>query len=193
MKLARVPRSRLVVLSAVILFAALPRHADAQYIFRGLVGSAPRGCGSVDPATLAGVNAGKFTEHAEFTVGAITNGCGDHPGELWPTIGIGVGANGLNIRRHATYFLFAMNFDVDAYAIKRRVSGETEGEKYLYFRPGFMAGFAVTGWGTHVNDNGDEGRAHLLFLGMEAGSFSGNGPYAMFTVTIRRAWYIKRQ
>jgi hypothetical protein len=88
--------------------------------------------------------------------------------------------------------MFAMNFDLDAYALKRRLTGETTGETYLYFRPGFMAGVAVAHWGTHTDAAGKELIGNLLMIGGEVGGFSGNGAYGMFTVTIRSGWYVSR-
>lgn len=179
---------RVLVASVFVTIATfgVATKAEAQYVVRGQLGAAPTGCGGVESATLAGISAGKKNRNLEVSVGGITNGCGDHAGQLWPTFGLTIGTNSLNIGHRGYHFAFVANVDVDAYTLHSTFSGETSGEKYLYFRPGFLAEIVVTGFGERYEGKaGQTMSANLFYVGVEAGGFSGHGAYAMLTLTIK--------
>jgi hypothetical protein len=168
---------------ALAIILGLSRPAQAQFVFRTFLGSAPIGC---DPgaALLGGLAIGKNTGHTEIAVGGVTNGCGDTPAELWPFASLFLHGSP-EIAGNATRIGVVLNLDLNPYALQRTIKNETSGEKYLFFRPGFAVDYAVLGFGGVYKDS--RGRTlhnYLLFVGGEIGSFSGHGAYSILRVTI---------
>jgi hypothetical protein len=184
----RIVRSLIVGAVVVGCLGAIEGIAEAQYVFHGSVGAAPTGCGGVDQATLASLSIGRAFQHGEVGVGAVTNGCGDKPGQLWPTLNIGVGVRPTISGRYS-FFMFVLNLDFDVYSLKRDLSGETSGDAFLYLRPGFMAGMRVARFNSTRDQNGKILKAHAVLLGGEVGGFGGNGAYGLFTVTLTPVYF----